>query len=170
MCTRIVHGADRGPDIFQACCAQFLRHDIEGPPASPNTVRASSLRTANLHTLGQFLAYFYKSAQYLDNSLWAKEKRRQELMPTYDITVADLARARAEGVSSEDRQRLVEALEAVGSLDEKYRFTFLYSMVGYTVREIAQMMGCSHVAVEKRLKFALRKALGREVLPIRKAS
>ena len=170
MVTRIVRGADRGPDIFQLCCAQFLRHDTEGPPADPNADRARSLRAANLCTLDQFLSYFYRSAQHLDSSLWGKEKRRQELRPTYDITAADLARARAEGVSSEDRLRLIECLDAVGSLEDKYRLTFLYSMLGYTTREIAQIMGCAHVTVINRLRVAMRRALGREALPIRKAS
>lgn len=170
MCDHIVHGADRGPDIFQACCAQFLRHDTEGPPAGPTAVRANGLRAASLDTLNQFLSYFYASAKNLDGSWWRKDNRRQELMPTYDITVAVLATARAEGVSPEERLRLVELFDAVSPLDERYRLTFLYSMVGYTTREIAEIMGCSHVTVENRLKFALRKALDREALPFKKAS
>lgn len=184
ICASIVRGADVYGDIFAAVCAQFLRYDTEGPPANPQACRPKSLRTAGLDTPEQFWAYFNRSARNMDNSRWRKENGREgkpkgkpegkpekkPRAPVYNFTAEELACVPAAGVSPEDRTRLVEIIDAVGSLGKKYLHTYFYWLAGYTTRETAAAMGCSHVTAQNRLKVAQAKALGIEAPPLRKAS
>ncbi len=169
-CGKIVRSAEKGKSLFQSLCAQILRHDTEGPPANLKACRAQSLRAVGLHTLDEFWAYFRESARNLARSGWRRGNRRHDKAPTYSITAADLSGTTAKGVCLEDKLRLIEAFEVVSALSKEHLNAFCYWLQDYSTREIAKIMGYSHVAVQALIRDALREVRGQTVGTIRKAS
>lgn len=175
MCRNIMRDADKGADLAQSLYAQILRHESEGPPMSLTGERAQSLRTVDLSTLDEFLAYTKVMALNLARSGWRKSRRRNQKAPIVSDPIDQLPVASPE-VSPLERLLHREDLQQINDLPEPQRIALVCWAMHYPTRVIAEIIlqrtreHYSHVTVRTWIKNALAKLRGKPVDSIRMVS
>lgn len=173
-CRCITRDADEGRELAQSLYEHILRRDREGPEIRTRR-RARSLRTADIHTLDEFLAYLYVSALNLARSGWRKRGRRNKLREVVPDPVDNFRSVKSNCADPEAKCLHNERLEQIGDLSALQRLALMYWAMDYTARDIAGILSrtgdpCSHVTVQTWIKDALTKLRGESVISIRKAS
>lgn len=145
----LLYGFYDEEDLYQEMCLYLWQNYANGLPIGIN--EAYVIRACEFH-LQNFLRKGRPKAPLLS---------LDKLISPGNITLGDILEDNKTNLESDiDYKLTVDEIKSIG-LNDKEQMVFSYLLKGYTVREIAKEMGCSHVMVIKHKKNIIKKWRGK---------
>ena len=145
----LLYGFYDEEDLYQEMCLYLWQNYANGLPIGIN--ESYVIKACEFH-LQNFLRKGRPNAPL--SSL-------DKLISTGSITLGDILEDNKTNLESDiDYKLTVDEIKSIG-LSNKERMVFSYLLKGYTIREIAKEIGCSHVMVIKHKKNIIKKWRGK---------
>lgn len=145
----LLYGFYDEEDLYQEMCLYLWQNYANGLPIGINE------------------AYVIKACEFHIQNFLRKGRPKaplsslDKLISTGNITLGDILEDNKTNLESDiDYKLTVDEIKSIG-LSDKERTVFSSLLKGYTVREIAKEMGCSHVMVIKHKKSIIKKWRGK---------